>query len=402
VTSRGRIAGVGIAGLLLASTAAFYVACGRTPVDADAPDGATSGEASLADAADGARADAGGADGSVDGPAPQHLTVYPRVGAAADDTSKPEGPGLVLLGGTNVDSALTWAREQLGPPGPRVGDVVVLTAGGGNSYDASLYALAPFSSVQTLSLGPAADGADFDAAAVIVRRAEFVFYTGGDQSAYAAWKGTSLAAAVQSVWDRGGVVGGTSAGALILGAFVFDAISAGISENVTPQVALANPFDPLISFTRHMFAFTPLADAITEVHFEQRDRMGRLAMFMARQHTDGAIARTPKRVLGLAIDEGAAVLIDKRGIGTLRVDPAAGPKARAFVVVGGPPNATPGQRLGYPGLEVHRLDAPTQEFDFVRWCGTAPVYTLDVFPDAAAPFGGSSPYDRDASVAACP
>ncbi len=344
--------------------------------------------------------DAGASDADAEA-ASLVLTIYPRVGAPADDTTTPHGPGLVLDGGTLVGAALVWARDTLGgaAASTRAYDAVVVAAGGGDE-SLALYGAALFGSTQTLVLPPNAGDVDFAAAAAIVDRAELVLLPGGEQNAYAAWNGTALGKAIQDVYGRGGVIAGTSAGALVLGAFAFDAVAAGVSENVTPEVALANPFDPLISFTRHMFAFPPLADAITEVHFEQRDRMGRLAMFMARQHADGAIARTPPLVLGVAIDEHAAIVIDKSSIGTLvRDDPA----ARAFLVKGGPPTTcAPGKRLAYSGLEVHRLDDPSQSFDFARWCGTAPVYTLDVSPDAGDPFPGGSPYDRPASPSACP
>jgi hypothetical protein len=127
--------------------------------------------------------------------------------------------------------------------------------------------------------------------------------------------------------------------------------------------------------------------------------MGRLAMFMARQHTDGAITRQPPAGLGVGIDDDAALVVDGAGLGRIFVRSPAG---RAFVVRGGPPQvASPGKRLVYPSLEVHRLDDPSQTFDFSRWCGTAPVYTIDLSADAAAPFG-ASPYDRAGVSSPCP
>jgi putative intracellular protease/amidase len=303
------------------------------------------------------------------------------------------------MGGTDVADAFAWGKAQIAPGAARGGDAVFISPGGsdGASY---LYGLADFRSAQTISIPGNATKADFLAAAAIVDKAEFVYFPGGEQNAYAVWAGTPLMAAVQNVYTRGGVVSGTSAGELVMGSFVFDAIAAGISENVTPAVALADPFDPKISFTRHMLDFPPLADAITEAHFESIDRFGRLAMFLARQHTDNAIARTPKKVLGIAIDEDAAVVIDGQKQGKLIRNNTSG---RAFLVVGGPPAiAQPGQRLSYPGLEVHRLDDPAQTFDFGKWCGTAPVYTVDVSQDAANPFGTESPYDRTGTTSPCP
>lgn len=394
-------------GKLAAPDASAPVGDGRvdgSANDAAAPllDGSSRNPPDATSAADAAVAAGIPAAPSDAAPSPSSaLTVYPRVGAVADDATVPAGPGLVLDGGTLVAAGITWARATLGADlSVRAFDAVIVSATAGDQ-SSFFYDAAPFGSAQTVVLAAGASDVDLARAAAIVARAEYVFFPGGEQSAYAVWNKTSLAQAVQGVHDRGGVVAGSSAGTLVLGAFVFDALAAGgISESVTPGVALADPFDPRISFTRHLFAFAPLADAITEVHFEQLDRMGRLAMFMARQHADHAVVRTPPAVLGIAVDEHAAIVIDAHGSGKLLRDQAG---ARAFLVKGGPPaTCVAGERLAYPGLQVHRLDDPSQAFDFGKWCGTAPAYTLDVYADASAPFGDASPYDRDASPSSCP
>ena len=82
--------------------------------------------------------------------------------------------------------------------------------------------------------------------------------------------------------DRGGVVGGTSAGTAILGASVNDATLA-ISESITSKTMMTDPYDPSVHFTHNMLVFPPLARTITDMHFAERDRMGRLVGFMARQ-----------------------------------------------------------------------------------------------------------------------
>jgi cyanophycinase len=376
-----------------------FAACGEATTTApatNAPDASETDASAPATPLDGGD---GGAPSDTDADLPLSITVYPRLGDPADDTVTPAGPGLLLMGGgPDIDAAFAWARDTIAPgQSGRIGDLVVLLAGGDNSYAGALYARLPFRSAQTIVIPPGASPHDLAVAGAIVSRAEYVWYGGGQQSAYAVWAGSALAAAVQGVYDRGGIVGGTSAGALVMGAFVFDALTAGISENVTSAVGLADPFDPKISFTRHMFAFPPFADAITDVHFEERDRLGRLVTFMARQHTDGAIVRTPPSVLGIGIDEDAALVVDAKGVG--RLIPRT-PSGRIFLVRGGPPAvATAGQRLDYPALEVHRLDDPTQVFDFTRWCGTAPVYTLDLAADAGF---GAAPYDRPGVSSPCP
>ena len=199
------------------------------------------------------------------------LTRFPRRGDASDDTKPPSGPGLILMGGgPDVDDAFVWARRTLAgparPDGVRSGDAVVLRASGADGYDDYLYQLAGFRSVQTILLPKEAGPADFSVATDLVSRAEFVFFAGGDQSRYVAWQATPLLAAVSAVYQRGGVVGGTSAGCAILGQYVYDAVSAG-SRSVTSRIALSDPFDPDISFSRRLFSFPALASAITDTHF---------------------------------------------------------------------------------------------------------------------------------------
>jgi cyanophycinase-like exopeptidase len=57
-----------------------------------------------------------------------------------------------------------------------------------------------------------------------VRNAEFVFFAGGDQCNYIRWiKDTPVSAAVKEVYERGGAIGGTSAGLAIQGEIAYDA-----------------------------------------------------------------------------------------------------------------------------------------------------------------------------------
>jgi len=329
------------------------------------------------------------------------ITAFPRLGDPVDDVGPAAGPGLVLMGGgPDVDAAFEWSRTVISPSTQgRVGDVVVLRASGGDGYTDYLYELTSFRSVQTILVPKTAGPADFAAAGSIVSRAEVVFFAGGDQADYVAWKNTPIGAAVQGVYARGGVVGGTSAGCAILGAFAYDAVSTG-SSNVGSSGALANPFDPRISFTRHMFAFPALADAITDTHFFERDRMGRLVAFMARQSADGAVARTPAGVLGIGVDEGAAVVIDAQSKGRLVRQR---PEARAFLVRGGTPSAVvAGAPLSYASLRIFRLDDTSATFDFGTWCGPLPSYVVSVDGSKSTPFSPASPYDAAATLATCP
>lgn len=322
------------------------------------------------------------------------LTVFPRRGDAIDDRPPVAGPGILLAGGgSDVDAAFVWARGIIAgprPAGERSGDAVVLRASGADGYDEYLYQQAGFRSVQTVLLPRESGPADFAIATALVERAEFVFFAGGDQARYVAWQATPLLAAVAGVYARGGVVGGTSAGCAILGQFVYDAVAAG-SRTLSSRDALADPFAEAISFSRRVFAFPPLGSTITDTHFSARDRMGRLAAFIARQHADGAVSRRPAEVLGLGIDEGTALVIGPAGIGHLLRQ---GDRGSVHILRAGPADtARAGTPLLYRAIAVLRLERPEEDqFDFRTWTGTGARFTLSVDGASSPPYIPAAPY----------
>jgi cyanophycinase len=329
------------------------------------------------------------------------VMIYPGVGADSDDPIAPVGPGVALMGGgTDVDQAFIWMHDTVaGSPTTRAGDLIVLRASGDDGYDGYAYGIAPFHSVRTIVVGDAATAADLACAADLLSRAEAVFFAGGNQAKYVAWAGSPLMTAVQHVYDRGGVIGGTSAGCAIMGGFAYDALAAGTS-NVTSSDAIADPFETSISFTRGALHFSALDGVITDPHFRARDRMGRLAAFMARQHADGAVTTSPPRVLGIGVDEKTAVLVDKTGIARL-VQQSPGIGAAFFVRGAVPDQCEQGKPLLYRKLRVTRLDAPAQTFSLKTWCGSGTVYELGVFGDVPPPYQPSDPYGAGPDGTTC-
>ncbi len=365
---------------------------------APSPDAASLDAAPPPDAAPPAPADAG-PDASPD--SGLTLTEYPRRGSPTDDARAPQGPGLLLGGGgADVDAAFVFAHDLVVGSAARGADIVVLRATGADAYDAYLDRLAAWSSVQTFVIPARATAADLAYVGRVVDKAEVVFFAGGNQADYVAWKGTPLMRAVQGVYDRGGVVGGTSAGAAILGPSVNDATLAA-TESITSKTLLANPYDPIVHFTQGMLVFPPLGRAITDTHFTARDRMGRLAGFMGRQVVDGVIVGTPATVYGVAVDEDAALVIDKRSVGKLLRQGATG---SAFVVRGGTPDRVlAGQPLVYRDMSVLRLDSPTDSYDFVRHCGTGRGYPLTAVGQGAPPnYTPADPYRAPGAAESCP
>jgi cyanophycinase-like exopeptidase len=331
-------------------------------------------------------------------PLPETVTVTQRRGNPKDDPAGPRKGGLILMGGgADVDSAFIWAHRQIaGNESTRRGDVLILRASGSDGYDQYLDELAPFNSVQTLIISPKATRKDLAMAAVWVQRAEFVFFAGGNQSHYVGWKNSELMDAVQNLWRRGGVIGGTSAGLAILGQFIFDAKSAG-SANVTTQDAVEDPFVPTVSFTRNMLDLSWMHGVITDSHFEERDRLGRLTSFMARQIVEG---HAPAPITGIGINEGTALLLDGT---TGLAQRAQGSTGAVFIIRGGAAQRIEkGASLLYERLKVLRLDADGQSYDFKKSCGTGAAYELTI--DGGIPGFYSPPdaYTKPAAAGDCP
>ena len=211
-------------------------------------------------------------------------------------------------GGADVDPAIQWMINKVrGCDSCDVKvDVVVLRASGGNGYNAPIYAMNGVDSVETLVITDRRDSLKTYVVARI-QNAEVIFFAGGNQCDYIRlFKGTNIERAVKSVYRRGGAVGGTSAGAMIQGDFVFDGCN---GSPISPEV-LGNPYHRFISFTYDFFQWNYMQSVLVDTHFLQRDRMGRLMGFLARQIQDG---RT-QQAWGIGISEATSLVIDQNGI----------------------------------------------------------------------------------------
>lgn len=276
-------------------------------------------------------------------PAPPSTLIRYLVGDASDKIVTTKGPGLILMGGgPDVDAAFTWWKPLLGG-----GDVVVLRADDRSGYGPYLFTdIGGVDSVETLVVDTRA-AAESPYVAWALAHAEGIFLAGGDQSKYlAAWKGTTVETELRKAWSRGAIVGGTSAGCMVLGDLVYSAEGKGaVSADV-----LDDPFDPTVTLEPSFLDFPPLVGAITDTHFGARDRMGRLVGFVARGLVDGTL---PLPALGLGIDEGTALLVDKEGKGTV-VGSGAVYAVRATTK---PKTCKAGAPLEFSGLALHRLRA---------------------------------------------
>ncbi len=226
------------------------------------------------------------------------------VGDPADAVVDHE-PGLVLAGGGgDNDEAMRWMLERAAG-----GDVVVIRISGGDGYNDYLFSQlgVPVDSVETIRITSPAEAEDPGVLARVAG-AEALFIAGGDQTAYVeAWRGTALADAIDAlVNDKGAVVGGTSAGMMILGGTYYAPETLGVLS----EEALADPYHPYMASLGYddFLSIPRLADTVTDTHFGDREREGRLLAFMARMETDRGVD-----AFAIACDDFTAVVIDGDG-----------------------------------------------------------------------------------------
>ncbi|HKG20994.1 MAG TPA: cyanophycinase [Blastocatellia bacterium] len=123
----------------------------------------------------------------------------------------------------------------------------------------------------------------------ILDDADAVFFTGGDQLKITSQIGDSLVyRRVVEIYESGGVIAGTSAGASVMCETMIVSGASEESHRVEDSLKLAPGLGLIVG-------------VIIDQHFAERGRMGRLL---------GAIAQNPKNV-GVGIDEDTAIVIER-------------------------------------------------------------------------------------------
>ncbi|MBS0214124.1 MAG: isoaspartyl peptidase/L-asparaginase [Proteobacteria bacterium] len=258
--------------------------------------------------------------------APLHALAGVPVGhyVLGDTTSKtPDktSPGLLLMGGgdRNFD-ALRWFMAHAGH-----GHIVVLRASmGGEIGEEFFHQVGGIASVETFVFKDRESSSD-PAILAALRRADGIFIAGGDQSRYVRyWRGTPIAVALTAHVRAGKPLGGTSAGLAMLGQYLYGSMDGG---SQTSPAALADPLGDGNTIETGFLDLPLLEGVITDTHFSERGRLGRLIAFVAKGE---ALAGHP--LLGLGVDESAAVAVEGDGSGHVY---ATEPWAGATVVHGG-------------------------------------------------------------------
>lgn len=288
-----------------------------------------------------------------------------HTGNADDVRPRLHGPVLLLTGGGgDVTTGLQEAIDRIRGCSDCQStiDVVVIRASGADGYNPYFMGMRGVDSVLTLLVTDRESAARPDVAGA-VRDAELVYFAGGDQCNYIRWiKGTPVEGAVERVYARGGAVGGTSAGLAIQGEFVYDACP---SQSAESSEVMLDPFHVDVSVSSGFFNWPAMRGVITDTHFQQRDRLGRLIVFMSR-----AAGRRPP--LGLGVSEGTIALVDRNGRGTVH---GQGP-VHLVTSAGRPEVVYRGKPLTWRGLRIRRIKAG-ETFDLRNPAG-AKTKALDV------------------------
>ena len=141
----------------------------------------------------------------------------------------------------------------------------------------------------------------------LIDQSEAIYFAGGNQCIYVNWRDTKLHDAIKALIERGGGIGGGSAGLAIQGDMIYD----GCSGSVRSEEALSDPYHEFISLSEGMFKLSSLENTITDSHFSERDRLGRLISFLARI----SIEKDRDKYFGIGLDDNTSVVLNSSGIG---------------------------------------------------------------------------------------
>lgn len=231
----------------------------------------------------------------------QSLITY-HLGATEDAVVDTEYSLLLMGGGSEPDDGMRWWLEHA-----KGGDVVILRANDSDGYQHYFYKELGVSlnSVRTFVFSNRKQASDPEVIQHL-RQAEAIWFSGGDQAKYSRfWGGTPVVDAINDHIIAGKPVGGTSAGLAILGEFSYTALK----DSATSQAVLKDPFHEDITIERNLLRIPMLRNVITDTHFMERRRLGRLITFLARIQNDYPGIQP----IGIGVDESTALGISGNG-----------------------------------------------------------------------------------------
>lgn len=257
-------------------------------------------------------------------------------------TPGPVSGGLLLMGGgeRNLD-AMKWFFGKAGN-----GHIVIISASYGEEMGQEFFH--EIGGIQSAEIfvfharSQASDKKILDR----LRKADGIFIAGGDQARYVRyWRGTPVNEILDAHVAAGKPLAGTSAGLAMQGEKLYGAMDDG---SIKSPEALADPLGPANTIEGDFLHLALLKGIVTDTHFKERERLGRLLAFVAKAQV-GRDAALPA-MIGLGVDESAALAVEPDGSGRIY---ATAPDGYAWVVDGaGLKNVTPGRPLDAPRVKV--------------------------------------------------
>jgi cyanophycinase len=214
------------------------------------------------------------------------LTAAMPLASDAQDIG-PENGSLVIVGGAMRDPAIIERFLDLAG-GPDVPIVVIPTAGGGDEYDQYWRGLRQFKAAGAVNLTVLhttdRDEANTDEFVAPIKEARAAWFGGGRQWRLAdSYLNTKVHEELWALLDRGGVIGGSSAGATIQGSY----LARGDTETNT------------IMMGDHVEGLAFVKDVAIDQHLLMRNRQFDLI----------EIVEAHPHLLGIGIDENTAIVV---------------------------------------------------------------------------------------------
>ncbi len=278
-----------------------------------------------------------------------YLTGDPK-----DIVTKTEPITVLMGGGKDVDQAF---KEMIKKSG--AGDFVILRTSGADGYNSYIYnELGGVNSVETLMID-STEKANCPEIEEKIKNAEALFISGGDQSTYYNyWKNSKVQESLNYLINTKKIpIGGTSAGLAILGDIVYTAENASVNS----EESLINPLSDRITLKKDFLSIPILKNVITDTHFNQRDRQGRIISFMANAIKNNL--SNYNSIRGIGVDENTAYVLQNNGIGKVYGTN----NAWFFKTNSKPNNYKPLDWSIINTIKVKGTETGINSFDLIKW-----------------------------------
>ncbi len=228
--------------------------------------------------------------------------IINKIGAEVDQKSVTKSSFILMGGGENDPEGFKYLLREING-----GDLVILSTKSkiNHRYTHYLWNLAKknnikINSITTVSTKNQSAAGNLEALSAL-KKADGIFLTGGDQYRYFSyWENTLLLELLQEKINQGIPLAGSSAGLAIMGEFYFSAKNGTIYSDQ----ALRNPDSTKIHLQKDLITHPFMKNILTDSHFSQRNREGRLLSFINRAKKQ--YDQTP---FGIGVDENTTFII---------------------------------------------------------------------------------------------